>query len=102
MSYGRYTEFAGAYENFNPIWTILDNVSKVVRNHNLKFGFYYEHNRKIQPSTQQYNGNFSFATGTGNPPLINTGDGLVNALLGNVASYTQAATARDRIQHGLQ
>ncbi|MEO8597652.1 MAG: carboxypeptidase regulatory-like domain-containing protein [Candidatus Solibacter sp.] len=92
MTYNRYTEFAGAYENFNPIWTVLDNMSKVVKSHNLKFGFYYEHNRKIQPSTQQYNGNFNFATGTGSP-LINTGDGLVNALLGNVNSYTQA-TAR--------
>jgi hypothetical protein len=92
MTYNRYTEFAGAYENFNPIWTVLDNMSKVVEKHNLKFGFYYEHNRKIQPSTQQYNGNFNFATGTGSP-LINTGDGLVNALLGNVNSYSQA-TAR--------
>ena len=92
MTYNRFTEFAGAYENFNPIWSYLDNLSKVVKSHNLKFGFYLEHNTKIQPSTQQYNGNFNFATGTGSP-LINTGDGLVNALLGNVNTYSQA-TAR--------
>ena len=92
MAYSRNSTSAGAYENFNTIWTYQDNLSKIIGKHSLKAGVYVEKNNKIQPAGQSYMGNFSFAAGTGNP-LINTGDGEVNALLGNVASYNQS-TAR--------
>jgi hypothetical protein len=92
MGYSRNSTSAGAYENFNTIYTVQDNLTKIIGQHTLKGGVYWEHNTKIQPAGQSYMGSFSFASGTSNP-LINTGDGYANALLGNVASYSQA-TAR--------
>ena len=92
MSYTRSGTSAGNYENFNTIWTFLDNVSKVVGKHTFKTGVYLEHNVKIQPSTPAYAGNFSFGPDSLNG-VNNTGDGYANALLGYVDSYNQA-TAR--------
>jgi hypothetical protein len=92
MSYTRSGTNAGNYENFNTIWTFLDNISKVVGKHNFKAGVYVEHNVKIQPSTPAYAGNFNFGPDALNG-VDNTGDGYANALLGYVDSYNQA-TAR--------
>ncbi len=89
MSYTRVGTSAGNYENFNTIWTFLDNVSKVVGKHNLKAGVYLEHNVKIQPSTPAYSGNYNFGPDSLNG-VNNTGDGFANALLGYVDSYSQA------------
>ena len=91
MSYTRNSTSAGAYENFNTIWTFQDNLSKVLGKHTIKTGFYIEHNQKIQPSGGLYAGSYSFAPDPNNS--LNTGDGYANALLGNVTSYSQQ-TAR--------
>jgi hypothetical protein len=91
MSYTRSGTSAGNYENFNPIWTFADNVSKVVGKHSLKAGFYLEHNIKVQPSTPAYAGSFNFTVDSNNP--LNSGNGYANAYLGYVDSYQQA-TAR--------
>ncbi len=88
MSYTRVNTSAGNYENFNPIWTFTDNLSKVIDKHTLKGGIYIEHNTKIQPSGPPYDGNFNFTVDSLNP--LNTGDGFANALLGYVDSYQQA------------
>lgn len=79
---------AGAEENFNPIWTYQDNISKVVGKHAFKAGFYLERNLKSQPSSRNYNGAFSFAANS-SIPFLNTNSGYANALLGDVASYSQ-------------
>ncbi len=92
MSYTRSGTSAGNYENFNPIWTFQDNVSKVVGKHSLKAGVYFEHNQKISPSTPAYAGSFNFSPDALNG-VNNTGNGYANALLGYVDSYSQA-TAR--------
>jgi hypothetical protein len=92
MSLTRSGTNAGNYENFNTIWTVTDNLSKVVGKHSLKGGGYFEKNNKIQPSTPAYAGNFNFGTDSLNG-LTNTGDGYANGLLGYVDSYQQA-TAR--------
>jgi len=92
MSFTRVGTSAGNYENFNTIWTITDNVSKVVSTHAFKAGFYFEKNNKIQPSTPAYEGNFNFSPDSNNG-LYNTNDGYANALLGYIDSYTQT-TAR--------
>lgn len=89
MSYTRSGTTAGNYENFNPIWTYTDNLSKVVGKHSFKFGGYLENNHKIQPSTPAYGGNFNFSPDSLNG-VTNTGDGYANALLGYVDSYSQA------------
>ncbi|HUI57627.1 MAG TPA: carboxypeptidase-like regulatory domain-containing protein [Bryobacteraceae bacterium] len=88
MSYTKNQTSAGNYYNANPIWTFTDNLSKVVKGHTLKTGFYLEHNVKLQPNAALYHGYFSFATDTNNP--LNTGDGFANAYLGYVDLYQQA------------
>jgi Carboxypeptidase regulatory-like domain len=88
MSYTRSGTSAGNYENFNPIWTFTDNLSKVIDRHTFKVGVYLEHNTKIQPSTPAYAGSFNFTPDSLNS--LNTGDGFANALLGYVDSYQQS------------
>ena len=92
MSYTRNSTSAGAYENFNTIWTFSDNVSKVLGKHTVKTGVYIEHNVKIQPAGGGYAGSFNFQNDTLNG-VNNTGNGYANGLLGYVQSYTQQ-TAR--------
>jgi hypothetical protein len=91
MAYSRNSTSAGAYENFNTIWSYQDNLSKIVGKHTFKTGFYFEKNNKIQPAGRNYEGAYNFIPSTNNP-IVNTGDGLVNALLGNVNSYQQATS----------
>ncbi len=88
VNWSRNGTSAGAEENFNPIWTYQDNVSKVIGHHAFKAGVYVEHNLKSQPSQRNYNGNFSFAASS-SIPFLNTNSGYANALLGNVNSYSQ-------------
>ena len=95
MTYVRNSTSAGNYENFNTIWTVNDNVSKIIGNHSLKAGIYVEHNIKIQPNSAVYQGNFNFQPDTNNP--LNTSNGYANAFLGYVDSYQQA-TARAAFQ----
>ena len=92
MSYTRSGTSAGNYENFNTIWTVSDNITKILGNHTVKAGVYVEYNTKIQPSSPAYAGSYNFQTDANNA-LGNTGNGYANAYLGYVQTYTQA-TAR--------
>ncbi len=92
MTYTRNSTSAGAYENFNTIWTVMDNLSKAIGKHGLKTGVYIEHNQKIQPSGGGYAGSYNFSNDTLNG-VNNTGVGYANAILGYVDSYSQQ-TAR--------
>jgi hypothetical protein len=69
-------------------YIFTDNLSKVWGKHQIKMGVYGEHNRKIQGSSVNWRGNFSFAVDSNNP--YNTGDGFANALTGNFDTYTEA------------
>jgi hypothetical protein len=89
MSYTRQGASAGQEISINPTWYFTDNLSKIAGSHSLKFGLYLEKNIKFQCSNYpNYAGAFSFASST-SVPLLNTNDGFANALLGNVASYSQ-------------
>lgn len=88
MSYSRVGASAGADYTINPTWYWQDSISKIVGHHSFKAGIYLEYNTKWQPAQRNYMGAFSFASSTSNP-LLNTNDGFVNALLGNVSSYSQ-------------
>ena len=79
------------YFNANNIWTVDDDVSKVVGAHQLKTGLYVEYNTKLQPAGNGYVGSYNFGTDSNNPS--NSGDGFANALLGNFDSFNQS-TAR--------
>jgi hypothetical protein len=80
---------SGTYENFNPIHSYQDNISKVIGHHAFKAGAYLELNNKIQPASKQYNGQYNFNASAGNP-LLNSNSGYVLALLGQTSNYQQA------------
>jgi hypothetical protein len=80
---------SGTYENFNPIHTYQDNISKVIGHHAFKAGAYLELNNKIQPANDNYAGSFSFSPSTSTPAL-DTNSGYVLALLGQTNSYNQS------------
>ena len=64
-----------------------DTVSLVKGPHSLKLGVMIMRNRKDQNGRSNYDGNIAFATTTPNT----TGYALSDALLGNFATYTEAA-----------
>jgi hypothetical protein len=94
MAYSRNSNTAGAFENFNPIWTYLDNLSKVVGPHTFKMGMYLEHNDKLEPFGENYMGAFNFGPSSSNL-VNNTGDGYANGILGYVASYSQTSAVTE-------
>ncbi len=51
------------YANWNDIWSINDNLTKIVGNHSFKAGIYAEYNWHNQASGNNYLGTFSFAPG---------------------------------------
>jgi len=79
------------YFNANNIWTVNDDVSKVLGAHQFKTGVYVEYNTKLQPAGNGFSGSYNFTQDSTNP--ADTTDGYANALLGNFDSYTQQ-TAR--------
>ena len=100
--------FPGSYLGATP-WhqanttiNVNDNVTKVLRAHTLKFGLFYQRNRKDQIAWGNINGQFSFglgpsssggATCPGGPNTCTLGDPLASALLGSFDSFDQS-TAR--------
>lgn len=82
---------AGAAESFNNNWVIQNNVTKSFHSHEFKAGIYAERTTRLQPASQNYNGAYDFGAST-TTPFLNTNDGYANAMLGDVASYTQYTT----------
>jgi hypothetical protein len=95
------TSFGGGYLGATP-WkqanttiNINDNLTWVRRNHTLKFGFFYQRNRKDQISWGNINGQASFSqaptSGGTCPDGVNCflGDPLASALLGSFDSFEQ-------------
>lgn len=101
--YLRNGALAGTEEDFNTIYTLQDNVSKVLGHHALKAGFYGERNTRLQPANQNYNGAYTFASDPSSP-FLNTNDGYANALLGDVNTYTQytGATTSDVLYYNVE
>jgi outer membrane receptor protein involved in Fe transport len=79
------------YENFNDIYSAVDNISKVMGSHTLKAGFYYENTRKFQVGGKNPRGAFTFDTNSNN--ASDSKDGFSNALLGQINTYSEG-TAR--------
>ena len=76
------------YENFNDIYSVVDNLSKVAGKHQLKAGIYFERTGKLSPLWTTYRGSLAFGHSALNP--ISANDGFANALLGVVNSYTES------------
>ncbi len=82
------TSFAGTpYANRNPVWNVIENVTKVVGTHALKAGIYYERAIKTENAFQPYNGTIDYGRDPNNPGDTNWA--FSNALLGNYRTYTQ-------------
>jgi len=82
------TSFAGTpYDNRNPVWDIIDNVTKSVGTHTLKAGFFYEYAVKTENAFRPYNSTINFGRDPNNPGDTNWA--FSNALLGNYLSYQQ-------------
>jgi hypothetical protein len=87
------------YKNFNDTYTIQDDLTKLLGNHSLKAGVYYEYNSKIEPMAgTQYAGNFNFGSNAASNPL-DSGDGYSNALLGIFQTYTEASNRNNPNPH---
>jgi hypothetical protein len=78
------------FYNANTTTEAFDNYSKTLGRHFFKFGVYFEHNWKIQPSGANYNGTFDYGDNPSNP--LNTGFGFSNAALGIFNSFQQASS----------
>jgi hypothetical protein len=82
------TSFAGTpYNNRNPVWNYIDNITKVTGRHTIKGGIYYEYAIKTENAFKPYNATIDFGRDGNNPGDSNWA--FSNALLGNYLSYTQ-------------
>jgi hypothetical protein len=76
------------YHNENPVFSWVDNLSKVVGTHTLKFGIYIERMRKDEVGGANTRGAFDFGRNTNNP--FDSNYAFSNALLGNFNTYSEA------------
>jgi len=78
--------------NSNPTYTYKDNLTKIVRNHNLQFGAYFVAAQKNEIPQPSYgvNGNLSFNTSNS---AISSGNAFADLLLGNVDTFQQEKSA---------
>ncbi len=76
------------YTNWNDIYSFSDNISKIKGKHSIKAGIYYERTGKAQAESQgAYLGSYSFGYDATSP--ADTGNGIANAYLGIVNSYSE-------------
>jgi hypothetical protein len=86
----KFNPFAGTSSSPQRMWTISDNLSKQIKSHSLKAGFYFEDEQVSEGGSQNYNGMYAF--GTSRPQTTNAndaGDSFANAYMGNFAAYKQ-------------
>jgi len=77
------------YTNENPVFSWIDNVTKVLGTHTLKAGIYIERMRKDEVGSANTRGSFDFGRNTNNP--FDSNYAFSNALLGNFNSYSEAS-----------
>ena len=71
-----------------------DDLSMTRGRHNFKMGMSLEYNRKTEPGSADYMGNFDFGHNANNP--LSTGNGYANMLLGVFTTYTELTSRVDR------
>jgi hypothetical protein len=75
------------YTNENPVFSFIDNFSKLYGTHSLKFGIYIERMRKDEVGGTNTRGAFDFGRNTNNP--FDSNYAFSNALLGNFNNYSE-------------
>jgi len=81
------------YKNFNNIFSVVNNISKIWGKHNLKAGVYVERTGKFQVGGGNWRGAFSFSRDTNN--ATDSNHSYANALLGVITSYSEATQRVD-------
>jgi hypothetical protein len=76
------------YTNRNPVFSFVDNLSKVFGRHTFKTGVYIERMRKDEVGGANTRGSFDFGRNVNNP--FDANYAFANALLGNFNSYSEA------------
>ncbi len=71
-----------------------DDLSITMGRHNFKMGVYLEYNKKTEPGSADYMGNYNFGHDANNP--LSTGNGYANMLLGNFTTYTELTARVDK------
>ncbi len=75
------------WNNANPIYDFRDNITKIIRTHNLQFGFNFVADQKNEINEPGFSNN-GFLTFDATSP-VSTGNAFADLLLGNVAAYSQ-------------
>ena len=80
--------------NLSGRFSFNDDLSITRGRHNFKAGMSLEYNRKTEPGSADYMGNFNFGHDANNP--LNTGNGYANMLLGVFTTYTELTSRVDQ------
>jgi hypothetical protein len=75
----------------NPLYSLVDNLSKVWDTHTFKVGIYFERTQKVQPAGVSTRGTLQFDRDTLNN--LDANNAFANALLGNYDAYSEATSA---------
>ena len=75
------------WNNANPVYTYRDNVTKIIRNHTLQFGFYAAFAQKNEQNSPYIQGILTFDSS--NNAIPSTGNSFADLLTGKVAEYSQ-------------
>jgi hypothetical protein len=74
--------------------SFADSLSITKGRHNIKMGVSIELNKKTEPGSADYMGNFNFGHDANNP--LSTGNGYANMLLGIYTTYTELTSRVDK------
>jgi hypothetical protein len=85
------------WKNISRNWPFIQNLTKILGSHQVKFGAYIEFIRKSDPTPSNYTGTYNFARNTLNPN--DTNDAYSNALLGNLNQYSEASARPITMSH---
>ena len=80
--------------NLSGRFVFNNDLSMTWGRHNIKMGVAIEYNRKTEPGSADYMGNFDFGHNANNP--LSTGNGYANMLLGVFTTYTELTARVDR------
>ena len=80
--------------NLSGRFVFNNDLSMTVGRHNIKMGVAIDYNRKTEPGSADYMGNFNFGHDANNP--LSTGNGYANMLLGVFTTYTELTARVDR------
>jgi hypothetical protein len=84
-SFNYYPMSSGSFGGIKQVPAFYDNFTKIVGNHTLKVGFYWDTQANTQNSNSADNGTYAFESWNPN----STGNVVADEMLGNIQSYAQ-------------